>query len=235
MGVKRTSSVSATAPWDGSSRASTSKNGSTRLTLDTPTPEAAIEKADAFGRKVAAEDGVQYLTYWMAWGVFQIAEHSFWRTSTLIDVRSAEEFEVWSCSWLLVVSREARLLRRSDNADRREGGSHSIFLRWRCPGLGYSFPLQADWATPMFTSLKEARRLGRPSRIRAGQPGSCLHCPRSVGSRPAQQLNPLTSRPGIASKLMELLRTAVALFVGTSAEFAQGTPTRHSMGAPWLS
>ena len=116
------------------------EHGSDRLTLDTPS-NTALEKAEAHGRKVAAEDGVQYLDIQDLSGLHIQSRRR--KTSTSSTSRSIEEFEsghVPGFWWYPGGPGRPGERQRS----RRKGRAHSLLLRWRGPSLGHRLPLPPD-------------------------------------------------------------------------------------------
>lgn len=193
--------------------------GSNRLTLDTPS-DTALERAEAFGRRVAAEDGVQYLAPEdLQTFVSQHAQENVY----LIDVRSIEEFDAGHVPgfWWYPGGQAAQ---ESDNAVGVKAG-RIVFC---CDGLA-----RASVTASLFRQMGYPNVYvlegGATAWTRAGldlQPGPDSPVPalldeaRSrVPSLPAPEAKKLVKNPDCA-----------ALFVGTSAEFAQG----HPPGARWV-
>ncbi len=194
------------------------EHGSDRLALDTPS-EAAIQKAEAHGRKVATEDGVQYLP--LEDLASFIAEHSQ-ENVYLIDVRSIEEFESGHVPgfWWYPGGQAAQ---ESDNAVGVKAG-HIVFC---CDGvarasvtaslfrqIGYPNVYVLDGGTTAWTRAGFSLQAGPAS----PDPALLDQARSRVPSLPAPD----------ARKLMED-QDCATLFVGTSAEFAQA----HPPGARW--
>ena len=195
------------------------EQGSTRLALDTPS-NTTLEKAEAFGRKVAAEDGVQYLAL-QELQTF-ISRHSD-NNVYLIDVRSMEEFEAGHVPgfWWYPGGQAAQ---ESDNVVGVKAG-HIIFC---CDGVA-----RASVTASLF------RQMGYPN-IYVLEGGSAAWTRAGLDLRPGPDppgpalLQEARSRieslsPTQALELSEDPASAV-LFVGTSAEFAQG----HPPGSRWV-
>ena len=192
------------------------EHGSGRVALDPPTPNA-VARAEAFGRRVANEDGVNYLS---PEGLRSLLSERQDENVYLIDVRTRGEFEaghvpgfwwhpggqavqetdnvvgvkagqiVFCCDGLARASVTASLYRQIGypNVHVLEGGTTT----WKAAGL--ELESGPDNAVPAL--LEEARA--------------------RVPSLPPEDV----------ARMME---SSMALFIGTSAEFAQG----HPMGSQW--
>ena len=195
------------------------EHGSDRLTLDTPS-NTALEKAEAHGRKVAAEDGVQYLDIQDLQAF--ISSHGE-ENVYLIDVRSIEEFESGHVPgfWWYPGGQAAQ---ESDNAVGVKAG-HIVFC---CDGVA-----RASVTASLF------RQIGYPNvYVLEGGTTAWTRADLSLQTGPVSPdpalLDEARSRiPSLpapdARNLMEG-QGCVSLFVGTSAEFAQG----HPPGARWV-
>jgi rhodanese-related sulfurtransferase len=194
------------------------EEGSNRLNLESPTPDA-LEKAEAFGRRVATEDGVQYLT---CDGLQRLkSEHSS-DNVYLIDVRSAEEFEAGHVPGFWWYP-GGQAVQESDNAIGAKAG-HIVFS---CDGVA-----RASVTASLF------RQMGYPNvYVLDGGTSAWKATGHSLTSGPDSStpalLNEARSRVESISprELRDLMNSsdAVTLFVGTSAEFAQG----HPSGTRW--
>ncbi len=195
------------------------EQGSTRLALEPPS-ETALEKAEAFGRRVASEDGVQYLQpQELQTFVSRHGEENVY----LIDVRSIEEFNAGHVPgfWWYPGGQAAQ---ESDNAVGVKAG-RIVFC---CDGVA-----RASVTASLF------RQMGYPN-VYVLEGGTTawartgLDLQTGPDSTHPSLLDEARSRvealpPAQALKLLEVPGSAV-LFVGTSAEFAQG----HPPGARWV-
>ena len=195
------------------------EKGSNRLALDSPS-NASLEKAEAFGRKVAAEDGVHYLSpQYLQPFVTRHAEENVY----LIDVRSIEEFDAGHVPgfWWYPGGQAAQ---ESDNAVGVKAGQ----IVFCCDGVA-----RASVTASLF------RQMGYPNVyvLEGGTTAwtrSGLDLQSSPDSPEPALLDEARSRveslsPTQALRLSEAPDSAV-LFVGTSAEFAQG----HPPGTRWV-
>ena len=195
------------------------EQGSNRLTLDAPS-DTALEKAEAFGRKVAAEDGVAYLAPEdLQAFVSQHSEENVY----LIDVRSIEEFDAGHIPgfWWYPGGQAAQ---ESDNVVGVKAG-RIVFC---CDGVA-----RASVTASLFRQMGYPNVYilegGTTAWTRAGmdlQPGPDSPDPALLDEAHSrvESLSPTRAR-----KLSETPDSAV-LFIGTSAEFAQG----HPPGARWV-
>ena len=195
------------------------EHGSDRLGLETPS-ESALRKAEAHGRKVAAEDGVQYLR---PEDLASFVANRKQENVYLIDVRSIEEFESGHVPgfWWYPGGQAAQ---ESDNAVGVKVG-HIVFC---CDGVA-----RASVTASLF------RQIGYPNvYVLEGGTKAWARASLDLQSGPDSSgpalLDEARSRvaslsPNQARKLSES-PDCTTLFIGTSAEFAHG----HPSGARWV-
>lgn len=192
--------------------------GSNRLALDPPS-DSALKKAEAHGRKVAVEDGVQYLrpedlpTF--------VASHSQ-ENVYLIDVRTIEEFEAEHVPGFWWYP-GGQAVQESDNVVGVKAG-HIVFC---CDGIARSSvtaSLFRQMGYPNVYVLEDGTKawtrggLGLQFGPDSIEPALLDEARSRVESLSATQARKLSEDPACS-----------VLFVGTSAEFAQA----HPPGARW--
>lgn len=194
------------------------EQGSGRLALDAPS-DTALRKAEAFGRKVAAEDGVQYLPpQELQTFVSRHGQENVY----LVDVRSIEEFDAGHVPgfWWYPGGQAAQ---ESDNVVGDKAG-RIVFC---CDGVA-----RASVTASLF------RQMGYPNVyvLEGGATAWALAGldlqPGPDSTEPAlleEARSRVESLSPTQARKMSAERASAILFVGTSAEFAQA----HLPGARW--
>ncbi len=194
------------------------EKGSGRVTLNAPSVDA-LGKAEAFGRRVAEEDGVNYLT---VGGLQRLLSEQCKENVYLVDVRTREEFEsghIPGFWW----HPGGQAVQESDNVVGVKAGQ----IVFCCDGIARasvtgSFFRQMGYPNVQVveggTRAWEEAGMDLESGIRDAGPATLEEAQACVSSMPS----------GDVASMLE--GSAAALFVGTSGEFSEG----HPPGSRWV-
>ena len=193
------------------------ENGSGRVSLNAPSDEA-LGRAEEFGRRVAAEDGVNYLT---PDGLQRLLSERRDENLYLVDVRTREEFEAGHIPgfWW---HPGGQAVQESDNVVGVKAGQ----IVFCCDGIARasvtgSFFRQMGY--PNVHTVEGGMKAWKESGLEL-ESGS-----RDAGPATFEEARTRVSSlpPSDVPRMME--ESAVALFIGTSAEFSEG----HPPGSRW--
>ena len=193
------------------------EKGSGRVTLNAPSMKA-LGRAEAFGRRVAAEDGVNYLT---PDGLQRLLSERHDENVYLVDVRTREEFEAGHIPgfWW---HPGGQAVQESDNVVGVKAGQ----IVFCCDGIARASVTGSFFRQIVYPNVhvvEGGTKAWQESGLQL-ESGSCDAGPATLEEARARVSS---LPPSDAARMME--ESAVGLFIGTSAEFSKG----HPLGSRW--